>query len=145
MVGASAADTAGTVTNVQFLVNGGLIGNSASVPYHATASGLAAGSYTLTAVASDNGGLKATNSFGIIVTKAAPVAVTISDATFSGGTFSFSFGTQTGYSYAGQFTTPLSASNIWQTFTNLAGTGSGVRVTDSSAADAERYYRVLAQ
>ena len=96
-------------------------------------------------MAADNGGLKATNSIGITVAKAAPAAVTISNATFSAGTFSFSFGTQTGYSYAGQFTTPLSASNTWQTFTNLAGTGSGVRVTDSSATDSERYYRVVAQ
>lgn len=49
------------------------------------------------------------------------------------------------FSYAGQFTTPLSAGNTWQTFTNLAGTGLGVRVTDSSATDSERYYRVVAQ
>ena len=46
VVGASATDTAGTVTNVQFLVNGSVIGNSTSVPYHATASNLAAGSYS---------------------------------------------------------------------------------------------------
>jgi probable HAF family extracellular repeat protein len=101
VVSASASDTAGTVTNVQFLVNGNVISNCTSVPYHATASNLGLGTYTLTAVASDNGGLKATNSIGIAVTKAALAPITISNAAFSASTFSFSFGTQTGYTYAG--------------------------------------------
>jgi probable HAF family extracellular repeat protein len=145
LVAASATDTAGTVTNVQLLVNGPLIGEAASAACAATASNLAAGAYTLTAIASDNGGLKATNTIGITV-RAALAPITISNPTLTGATFSFSFGTQSGYSYAGQFTTPLSGtSNTWLTFTNLAGDGSTVRVTDSTATNSERYYRVVAQ
>jgi probable HAF family extracellular repeat protein len=145
VVGASVFDGAGTVTNVEFLVNGGAISNATSSPYSITVSNLAAGNYALSAVASDNGGLKATNSIGITVTKAALAPVTISNTSFSGNTFSFSFETQTGYTYAGQYTTPLSLSNAWLTFTNLAGNGSTVRVTNSTLPDAQRFYRVVAQ
>ena len=145
LLGASASDTAGTVTNVQFLANGSLIGNSTSAPYQATASNLAAGSHTLKAVAWDNGGLKATNSISITVATSAATPVTISDAAFSGNGFSFSFGTQSGHTYAGQFMTPLSSGTVWQTFTNLPGNGSAVRVTDNTATNSERYYRVVAQ
>jgi probable HAF family extracellular repeat protein len=145
VVAASASDTAGTVTNVQFLVNGSVIGETTAAPYSATASNLAAGSYTLTAVASDDGGLSATNSIGVTVANAAAAPITISDATFSAGTFSFSFGTETGYVYECQFTTPLSLSNAWVTFTNLTGDGSAARVTDPTPTDTQRYYRVIAQ
>jgi probable HAF family extracellular repeat protein len=144
VVGATAFDTAGTVTNVQFLSNGSVLGNSTSAPYGATATGLNAGSYTLTAIASDNLGLSATNSIGITVTDAALGSITISNAAFAAGTFSFSFGTQIGYTYAGQFTTPLSGTtNNWLTFTNLAGNGSVVSVTDPAATNDQRYYRVV--
>lgn len=145
VIEASAADTAGVITNVQFLVNGSVIGSSSSAPYQATASNLGLGTYTLTAVASDNTGLRATNSINITVGQAPPSAVTISDPSLSGSTFSFSFGTQVGYTYVGQFTTMLAPTNTWQTFTNLTGSGATVRVTDSTATDSQRYYRVVAQ
>ncbi len=145
VVAASTSDSAGTVTNVEFLVNGSMIGEATSAPYSATATDLATGSYTLSAVASDNMGLRATNSFNISVINGPPAPVTISDATFTAGSLSFSFGTQTGYTYTCQYTTPLSLSNNWVAFTNLPGTGSSVTVTDSTATDNERYYRVFAQ
>ena len=65
-------------------------------------------------MASDDGGLKATNRIGITVVKAASALVTISNAAFNAGTFSFSFGTETGYNYEGQFATPLWGSNSWR-------------------------------
>ncbi len=143
-VRASVADTAGTVTNVQFLVNSNVIGNATSSPYTATASELTAGSYYLKAVASDNGGLKATNGISVTVNSSAPSQVLITDSIFTASDFSFSFTTQTGFTYEGQFTQPLSASNTWLTFTSLVGSGSVVRVTDTTPTNAERYYRVLA-
>jgi probable HAF family extracellular repeat protein len=74
---------------------------------------------------------------------AAPV--TISQAAFGEGSFSFSFGTQSGRTYTGQFSTSPGPGDTWQTFTNLVGTGSTVRVTDTTATNAERYYRVVAK
>ena len=57
---ASASDTDGTVTNVQFLDGNVSLGNDASSPYSLTVS-LALGLHALTAVASDNLGAKATS------------------------------------------------------------------------------------
>ncbi len=144
VVGAFTTDSAGSVTNVQFLVNGSVIGNSTSAPYSATANSLSAGSYRLTAVASDDTGLKATNSINVTVTSSSPSRPTILNPTFDGAGFSFSFSTETGYTYEGQFTTPLASSNNWLTFTNLTGDGSTVRVTNSTPTNTQRYYRVVA-
>ena len=113
-------------------------------PYAATTNGLSAGNYTLTAIASDNVGAKATNSISISVTNPPPSPVTILNPTFNGNSFSFSFATQIGYIYSGQFTASLNPTN-WFTFTNLTGDGSVVRVTDSPLTNSTRYYRVEAQ
>ncbi len=144
VVGASVTDTAGTVTNVQFRVDGSMIGEATSAPYGAMVSGLGVGTHILSAVAADNGGLKATNTMGITVS-ASLAPIVISNPAFSGGAFTFSFGTQNGVNYAAQFTTPLSGSNTWQTFTSLSGNGSPMTVTDPNATNGERYYRVIAQ
>ena len=66
-VRASAADSDGSVTNVQFFDGAVSLGNDATIPYSATAS-LAIGLHTLTAVASDNLGARATS---------APVQITL--------------------------------------------------------------------
>jgi probable HAF family extracellular repeat protein len=71
--------------------------------------------------------------------------VVISDAAFSANKFSFSFGTDSGHSYACQYTTVLPAGNNWVTFTNLDGNGQVVRVTDPTPTNAQRFYRVVAQ
>jgi probable HAF family extracellular repeat protein len=73
-----------------------------------------------------------------------PSPITILNPTFNGAGFSFSFATDIGYTYEGQYTTPLSSSNTWLTFTNFSGNGSTVRVTDSTLTNAQRTYRVVA-
>jgi subtilisin-like proprotein convertase family protein len=77
---ATASSSSARVTNVQFLVNGTVIGNSTAPPYTATDSNLAAGGYTLSAVATDSNGLEASNSVQVTVNAPAPV-VTIVSAT----------------------------------------------------------------
>ena len=139
---ASASDDV-SVTNVQFLVGSTILANDTAAPYAATTNGLPAGSYTLTAIASDNAGAKATNSVSISV-KNSPLPVTILSPTLSGNAFSFAFATQVGYTYSGQFTPSLNPVT-WFTFTNLSGNGSVVGVTDFSLTNSERYYRVGAQ
>jgi plastocyanin len=73
---ASASDTDGTVTNVQFRIGSTILTNKPSAPFFAVTNNLAAGSYTLSAIASDNLGAKTTNSVNIIVDTPPSVTIT---------------------------------------------------------------------
>jgi hypothetical protein len=64
---ADASDSGGSVSQVEFFNGGTSLGVDASSPYSVAVSSLAAGSYTLSAVATDNLGAKATNSVSLIV------------------------------------------------------------------------------
>ncbi len=67
-IDATASDTDGVVTQVDFYVNGALVGSDTSSPYSFAWNNVAAGSYTLTAIALDNVGGTTTS---------APIAVTV--------------------------------------------------------------------
>ncbi|MEO5958193.1 MAG: Ig-like domain-containing protein, partial [Opitutaceae bacterium] len=67
---ATAADSDGTIQNVQFFVNGVLLSTDAAAPYTAAWSPGATGTYTLTAKSTDNSGGQ---------TLSAPVTVTITN------------------------------------------------------------------
>jgi len=58
---ANASDMDGTIINVQFYNGATLLGSDASSPYSYTWSGIAAGTYTITAVATDDKGAKTTS------------------------------------------------------------------------------------
>jgi plastocyanin len=73
---ATASDTGGSVTNVQFIVGTTIIGNDTTLPYSATTNGLPAGTYNVSAIAADNLGARATNSISIIVNAAPTVTLT---------------------------------------------------------------------
>ncbi|MGA2863082.1 MAG: Ig-like domain-containing protein [Verrucomicrobiota bacterium] len=64
MLAATASDTDGSVTNVEFFQGAASLGSVTISSYSVPVSNLATGSYTSSAVASDNGGLKATNAAG---------------------------------------------------------------------------------
>ncbi len=97
-ISATAADTDGTVTRVDFYAGATLVGSDTASPFSVTWSGVAAGSYVLAAVATDNGGAQ-TTSAGVPVTVSAsnlPAAWAAGDigspspagsARESGGTF----------------------------------------------------------
>jgi len=72
---ASASDLDGTVTNVQFRIGSTILTNEAGAPFAVTAKNLPAGTYPLSAIATDNGGLTATNSVSISVV--IPPALTV--------------------------------------------------------------------
>jgi Bacterial Ig domain/PLD-like domain len=102
---ASASDSDGTVAKVDFYAGTTLLGTSTTAPYSLSWTSVPAGSYTLTAVATDNGGATTTSpAVAVSVTSAPPPpppglptgwshgdvgAVPLAgDATFSSGTFS---------------------------------------------------------
>ena len=69
-VTASATDSDGSITSVEFFSNGVSIGTSLASPYAVNWSGVAAGSYSLTAVATDNTGASTTSApITIVVTE----------------------------------------------------------------------------
>ena len=78
---ASAADD-GAVTQVAFYANGTLIGTDPTSPYAATWTGVAAGSYSVTAVATDDDGQTATSTPVAIQVRPPPSGAT--SATFEG-------------------------------------------------------------
>jgi len=79
-LGAAAADMDGSVTNVAFYAGTTKLGDDTTSPYSLTWSNVAAASYSLTAVATDNSGLSTTS---------APVSIIVS-AQSGGATYSIS-------------------------------------------------------
>jgi hypothetical protein len=61
-VSANASDADGTIARVDFYEGANLIGSDTSAPYSITSTNVAAGSYSLTAVARDNAGATRTSS-----------------------------------------------------------------------------------
>ena len=137
---ASASDSDGTVTNVQFLVGANVVTNKAAAPFSAVTNNLAAGGYTLSAIASDNSGAKATNQVAISVVT--PVSVLLSaPQPVPPGKFTFSYTANTGLSYIVQRSTNLASPNWTTLVTNTAGSGS-INFTDLNATFNPGFYRV---
>jgi regulation of enolase protein 1 (concanavalin A-like superfamily) len=76
---AAAADADGTVARVDFYAGGSLLGSAAAAPFSVAVSGLAAGSYSLTAVATDDAGASTTSGPVSIVVDAATPPSTLPD------------------------------------------------------------------
>jgi len=99
-IAANASDTDGTVAKVDFYANSTLLGTSTTAPYGITWSNAPAGTYSLTAVATDNGGAT-TTSGAVSITISNPSSTLptgwadsdigavpfAGNASFSGGTF----------------------------------------------------------
>ena len=73
---ASAADSDGSVAQVEFFNGGSSLGVDASDPYSVAVNSLTAGSYTFSAVATDNLGAKATNSVSVVVNALPTASIT---------------------------------------------------------------------
>lgn len=112
LVQAAASDGDGSITKVEFLRNGVLVGTSTGPSYAVTLSGLSAGSYVLTAVASDNDGAKTTS---------APVAITVTPPANVPPTASISSPANgTNVSSTSTFTTVAAATDADGTVSSLA-------------------------
>ncbi|HYT60969.1 MAG TPA: Ig-like domain-containing protein [Haliangiales bacterium] len=95
---ASASDTDGNVTNVQFFANSTAVGSAAASPFSVVAGNLAAGNYALTAVATDNGGLSATSS-PVNISVVTPMDVMLSLPSITNGEFQFTYAANAGLRY----------------------------------------------
>jgi plastocyanin len=135
---ASASESGGTIKQVQFLVGSVVLTNCLTPPFVAVTNHLPAGSYTLTAIASDTGGLTATGSVAITVVAASPITNTV-PAFATGKTFQFKYSTTAGLSYSVQVSSKLL--NWTSLNTNVASTNTGT-FTDTNATKAAGYYRV---
>ena len=98
---ATASDSDGSVTNVDFYAGATLLGsvvNPSATPSF-TVTNLAAGSYTLTVVATDNGGAT-TTSTGVSINAVTPVAIVLSSPQrLSASSFQFSYSANPGLNY----------------------------------------------
>ena len=137
---ASAADSDGTVTNVQFLNGSTVLTNLANAPFVTVASNLPAGTCAFSVIASDDGGATATNS--VTVSVVTPVPVTLSQPRqLTPGTFQFTYTANAGLYYLIQRSTNLNLL-VWSTLaTNFAGYSS-MNYTDTGAAAPRDFYRV---
>jgi plastocyanin len=135
---ATVSDSDGTVTNVQFLNGASPLGNVTSSPYSIPVSSLAAGDYALSAIATDNNGLSATNS--ITVQVVAPAPIVISGPVFlSSSDFEFSYTANAGLSYVVQQSPDLIN---WTGISTNVAAGSPVPFEDTNATGNPRFYRV---
>ena len=137
---ATVSDSDGTVTNVQFLIGQVVLTNKTTAPFSATTNNLAAGSYTFSAVASDNLGVKNTNAVTISVVT--PVQTTLGGLQSLNSTnFQFSYAANVGLSYVVQLTTNLAPANWISLVTNTATSNPAI-FTDNHATNNPGFYRV---
>ena len=135
---ASASDTDGNVTNVQFFANSSPVGADTAAPYSIVASNLAAGSYALRAVAADNSGLTSTSSV-VNISVVAPAAVTLSSPVVSNGQFQFTYSADAGLRYVVE-----NSSNLvnWSSLTTNTASGGTVLYGEAFDVNVLRFYRV---
>jgi len=135
-IGAAATDAGGTVTNVQFLLGSTILSNVTTAPFVAVTTNLPAALYTLTAIATDNNGLTATNTASLLVFT--PISLG-SGTKFSATGFQFSYAADTGFSYVVQRSTDLSH---WLSLSTNIATVNLAIFLDSQATNNSAYYRV---
>jgi plastocyanin len=137
---AANASSSSGITNVQFFQGAASLGNITTAPYSVPVNNLAAADYAFSAVASDNGGLTATNAITVHVVT--PVAIVLSGAQFfPPGDFRFNYTANPGLSYIIQKASSLS-SGSWTTLrTNVAGTSPEL-YDDQTASGNPAFYRV---
>jgi hypothetical protein len=139
-VAATASDPDGTVTNVQFFQGATSLGDFATSPYSVPVNHLAAADYSFSAVATDNGGLTATNAVTVHVVT--PVPIVLSAPQFLSPTdFRFNYTANSGLSYIIQRASNL-GSGLWTTLSTNLATGSPMLFDDTAVSGSPAFYRV---
>ena len=136
-LGASASVSGGTVTNVAFFANATLLGSVTVAPFNLTSSPLAAGAYSLAAVATASG-ISATSTV-VSIRVVSPVAVNLSGMNLSSSQFSFNYTANAGLTYFVQ-----SSSNLvnWVSLTTNVASGSPVSFSGPFDSTGMKFYRV---
>jgi plastocyanin len=138
---ATASDPDGTVSKVDFFAGAtrlGTVGNPSANPTF-TVTNLATGSYTLTAVATDNGGASMTSS-NVLIKVVAPVPIVLSlPKRVSASAFQFEYSANPGLSYVVLRSGALSG--LSPISTNAAASNT-VNFLDTSATGAVGFYGV---
>jgi hypothetical protein len=133
-------NSGGSVTNVQFLAGPTILTNEAAAPFVAVAANLAAGGYTLTAVATDNLGASATNTVTISVVTPVPLALGAPQQV-SATAFQFNYAANAGLNYIVQRATTLAPPD-WTTIATNTAAGNPEVFTDVQATNNPGFYRV---
>ncbi len=139
---ANATVAGGTVTNVQYFSSGVSLGRATVAPFSVTASNLAAGSYSITAVATASG-ISATSA-AVNITVVNPVPVALSQPAIINGVFTFSYSANAGLRYVVERASNVTGANSldWAVHSTNVAASSLVGFTDSAVADGSRVYRV---
>ena len=135
---AAAGDTTGSVTNIQFFQGIISLGNGPNNPYTLPVTGLSAGDYTFSAVATDNGGLTATNAITIHVVT--PVTITLAALQRPSSTiFQFNYSANVGLRYVVERSVDLTH---WTGISTNAAASNPVIFQDDNASASLSFYRV---
>ena len=135
---ATASDSDGSVTNVEFFQGTVSLGNVANSPYSVSVPNLDAGNYMFSAVATDNAGSTATNSVMVRVVSPAPITLSAPQK-LSTTSFQFNYSATIGLSYVVERSADLSQ---WVArSTNTASSSSEVFL-DQNASNNAGFYRV---
>ena len=145
-LGASASDSDGSVSQVEFFQNGVPLGVDLTAPYAATATALGPGSFTFSAVATDNAGAKATNAIAVTVNQPAG-PITLTNPAVVNGEFNVTVnGTLVGTSYELQGSTSLMDGFTGPAAATFDGAATPIPlVIPGSVSGAPKYYRVRAK
>jgi hypothetical protein len=139
-IGATAAVSSGSVTNVAFYGNTTFLGSSQAAPFNIMTGSLAAGAYALTAVATA-AAISATSAV-VNITVVTPASVSNSAPQIANGIFSYNYNASAGLTYVVQ-----DSSNLvnWMPFVTNVAAGSTVQATDTFLLSGQRFYRVVRQ
>lgn len=140
-LGAAAAVSSGTVTNVAFFAGTTLLGSAQTSPFQITSPSLTAGNYSLTAVATA-AGISTTSSPPVNISVVTPVAVSNSAPAVAGGRFAFRYSANVGLTYVVQRSSDLAT---WVPVATNVAAGNPVAYSESAVAAGARFYRVLLQ
>jgi len=135
---ATASEADGSVTNVEFFQGDTSLAKIMKAPYSVSVNNLAAGDYALSAVATGNSGVRATNTITIRVVT--PVAVALgSPNRVSATIFQFRYTANPGLSYLVQRSANL---QDWTPISTNTATGNPTSFSDNAAMGNVNFYRV---
>lgn len=138
---ATDSDNDGSVTNLEFLAGSNVLANIANPPANESlnVSNLAAGTYSLTAVATDNAGASSTSA-AVSITVVTPSAISLSGMQrVSATSFQFRYTATPGLHYVVQRSSDLLQ---WTALATNTPASSPVNFTDATASAAAQFYRV---